>query len=165
MHRVGKILKGKNMKKITNIPIRTMALTLAMFMLLTVVAFAGDPIPGVGVNAGKNPGGIIKSNSTSDAKGNFTFPPLDEVSLQITVSAAEVKKAIATANKMPPRKDGKPNTVVILVAPSSNSTVNGQKRYGEIALSATKDNVIIVDLAKAGTISGTITTQTDSTNK
>jgi hypothetical protein len=156
----------KNMKKITSSSIRTMALTLAMFMLLTVIAFAGDPIPGVDVGVGKNPGGSITiRNGTTDTKGIFTFSTLEAGSYQITVSAGEVQKAIATANRLHPRKDGKPNSVVITIQPSATITVNGQRIMSTaIPLSSSKNNVIIVDLGNAGSISGTITTA-DTTNK
>lgn len=40
-------------------------------LFASTLAFAGEPIPGVDVNLGKNPGGSIAIVGVSDAKGQF----------------------------------------------------------------------------------------------
>jgi hypothetical protein len=57
-------------------------LVLASFLSLTTFALAGDPITGVDVKLGKNPGGALVARDKTDAKGQVTFanlPPGDYV--------------------------------------------------------------------------------------
>lgn len=56
---------------------------LAALLMLSTSAFAGEPIPGVNVGAGKNPGGIITMTKTGK-DGKFAFPTSDSGSYTIT---------------------------------------------------------------------------------
>ncbi|HTJ63924.1 MAG TPA: carboxypeptidase-like regulatory domain-containing protein [Alphaproteobacteria bacterium] len=50
------------------------ALLCGAMLFVTTSAFAGEPIPGVDVNLGKNPGGAIVVSGKTDAKGVFAAP-------------------------------------------------------------------------------------------
>jgi hypothetical protein len=52
-------------------------------LTLSSCAYAGEPIPGVGVGVGKNPGGRIITVKT-DGHGRFAFAPADSGSYTIT---------------------------------------------------------------------------------
>lgn len=49
------------------------AATLAAALVLAPAARAGEPIPGIDVNLGQNPGGIIVATGTTDKTGKITF--------------------------------------------------------------------------------------------
>jgi hypothetical protein len=51
-------------------------LVLASFLSLTTLALAGEPITGVDVKLGKNPGGALVARGQTDAKGQVTFANL-----------------------------------------------------------------------------------------
>jgi hypothetical protein len=121
-------------------------------------AFAGDAIPGVGVGGGKNPGGII-IHTTTDTNGKFAFPRDEAGSYTITITAADVKNMMAIAARKYHKTYGAKSCAVITLQPSSSMTVNGQKKYGPIALSSTKATTITIVLSKAGSISGGITAE------
>lgn len=54
-------------------------------------AFAADPLPGVGVNLGQNPGGIVAS-AASDSAGGVAFFNLPEGRYQLSLDASKLTK-------------------------------------------------------------------------
>lgn len=54
----------------------TSAVVAAFIVLSVASAIAGEPIPGVDVNLGKNPGGIVVARTKTDEKGRFVFENL-----------------------------------------------------------------------------------------
>lgn len=146
--------------------ITTTSISLAVVAVCVVssVAFAGDPIPGV-PEAGRclwcppsSP--IVKT----DDNGKFTIPKVDAGTYTFTISAQDVKNMMAIAGRKYHKTYGATQGAVITLQPSSTMTVNGQKTYGPIALSVTKTTTIVIVLMKDGSISGTITTA-DRANK
>lgn len=81
------------MKKNSSISIRTMAITLALFMAVTAGVFAANPIPGIRIIVNKNPSGIAVSTTNTDDKGKATSSKLTKGTY-----ALEFSKAQATAN-------------------------------------------------------------------
>ena len=63
-------------KEIRSPAVRALAVVVGLALLLPGLALAGDPIPGVDVKLGKNPGGSIVASSQTDSQGNFHFDKL-----------------------------------------------------------------------------------------
>ena len=77
---------------------RKLALALAgvAFASLGSSAMAGDPIPGLDVKLGKNPGGIIVAHTTTGSDGKFVFSNLDAGKYQLSVTGPQSKSFINT---------------------------------------------------------------------
>ncbi|MEI8135066.1 MAG: carboxypeptidase-like regulatory domain-containing protein [bacterium] len=75
--------------------------SLLLLVFLSSVAFAGDPIPGVGVGAGRNPGGVVKKTRT-DSGGKFLFSKVEQGTYTITFSKGKSGDVIFAGDKFKP---------------------------------------------------------------
>ncbi len=159
-------MTNPSMKQLTMKHTLTARILFALVALCVVssVAFAGDPIPGIGVGAGKNPGGTSIARTKTGDDGKFTFSKSEAGSYTITFAAQDVKNMMAIAGKKYHKTYGAVQGAVLTLQPSSTMTVNGQKRFGPIALSVTKTTTITIVLTKQDSISGSLTTA-DATSK
>lgn len=71
------------MKHHLRISLKPFVFALVAFLFVSSAAFAGEPVPGVGVGAGKNPGGQITMTKTG-TDGKFIFPQSDSGSYTIS---------------------------------------------------------------------------------
>src|ERR1035437_8362204 len=103
--------KGANQLKIT-FTVAIVAVIAAVFLgLCASSALASDPIPGVDVKLGRNPGGIMFSNATTDSAGKFVFdnlaagkyvltvnPPINNTKTLINTTRSNIRHNIAAVN-------------------------------------------------------------------
>ncbi len=79
------------MKKLTYI-------LLSLFTICTLstnMVFAGDPIPGVDVNLGKNPGGIIAFSGQTGKDGKFACK-LEEGKYELNISYSQIERTLSS---------------------------------------------------------------------
>lgn len=83
----------KNLPRFRPIPLLA---TCALLLFAGAPAFAGEPIPGVDVKLGKNPGGSIVARTTSDKAGRFVFENLTAGQYELIVTPSQTKASINT---------------------------------------------------------------------
>ena len=110
-------------------------------------ACAGEPIPGVGVGAGKNPGGQLISKTVTDKAGMFSMQPVAG-DYTLTVSYTDATRIIGAIRK---NAMAAGNVVIslALVLPK-DALVNGKPYTGPIAITDKFKGVNIT--AKAGSV-------------
>ena len=71
----------------------------ALSSFFTNIAFAGDPIPGITVGAGRNPGGEIKTTTKTTRDGKFTLSVSEKGKYDLKISYAEIVKIVSGLTK------------------------------------------------------------------
>lgn len=96
-----------------------------LLLAATTSAFAGDPVPGLDVKVGKNPGGQVVATSQTNSQGVATFTNVPPGDYRVSV-AAPANKAIRStvriggqASKMASSLNGSATTTFTLRATSS----------------------------------------------
>ena len=126
-------------------------LLFAFSAFFATTALAGDPIPGVGVGAGKNPGGQLAATAKTVNDGSFTLN-LKEGTYDITVQYSEVQAAVKRLGKTC-------SEVTLSLDAGGNKRVlaNGRAMPSETELTASAKPITITVPAGGATISGTLT--------
>jgi hypothetical protein len=83
------------MKNSPGVSFRRLVLGSAAILLAPLFTYASDPIPGVDVKLGRNPGGII-AKVTTDKDGRFVFDSLVAGSYVLSVDAPQTRQLIST---------------------------------------------------------------------
>jgi hypothetical protein len=96
-----------------------------LMLAATSSAFASDPVPGIDVKLGTNPGGQLVARQQTDARGSATFANVQAGSYRVSVRAAADKAICSTvragtdAPKMTSSTNGTAVTTLTLRTPSS----------------------------------------------
>lgn len=75
---------------------RVLLLLCGGLFLLATSAFAGEPIPGVDVELGKNPGGLAVATGKTNREGMFMFSDVAVGSYRVSVDAGAKGRATKT---------------------------------------------------------------------
>ena len=138
------------MKKIIN----SILFLFVISIFLTANAFAGEPIPGVNVGSGKNPGGII-SKAATDNNGKFSFSNLEEGKYDITISYNEIIKSVSQIEKN--NASEKNSYDITLTLDGAGVMVKDSKTPSKISIT-NQTGVISFSIPKGGaSVSGTLT--------
>jgi hypothetical protein len=123
------------------------AIITAVFLgLMAGSASAGDPLPGIDVKIGKNPGGAIVAKTTTNKAGKFVFDNLAAGQYVLSVDAPQ------------PQTRGLINTTRSNIRHGGISMVNGvQVVTASVLLGADRASEEIEITAAKGTIAGTVT--------
>ena len=125
--------------------------------------FAGDPIPGISVGAGKNPGGQLMSNSKTGNVGKCTLQPIEKGNYSLNISYEEIVKKV---NELTKGKTSNKNGYLYklqIEETFQNLIVKGKPirmpRSGGITIAIAKDTNISFDVAAGTAIKGILTNQ------
>jgi hypothetical protein len=149
---------GGNKLKTNNVMSKSIVLSLFLFALSAFFAnivFAGDPIPGISIGAGQNPGGIM-AKTTTDKDGKFSYD-LKKGKYDITISYEEIIETINIIDKNKAANNDDYEITLILDCSTAKVLVNDNKMPTKITLNK-QTGVISVRIPKGGaTIGGTLT--------
>jgi len=132
-------------------PIISFLLLLITTVFFSTNLFAGEPIPGVNVSLGKNPGGAGKINTRSGSDGRFSMN-VDEGSYMLTLSYEQVLDVLKHAGKA----NGE---VTLLLNAGTNKRVLVNDKVVPVTILITGNmRPVILSVPKGGAIiSGAIT--------
>lgn len=123
--------------------------------------FAGDPIPGISVGAGKNPGGQLMSNSKTGNDGKFTLQPVEKGNYSLNISYEEIVKKV---NELTKGKASNRSGYVYklqLEGIFQNLIVKGKPirmpGSGGVTITITKETTISFDIPAGTAIKGILT--------
>lgn len=134
-------------------PIFSFLFVVALSSFFANIAFAGDPIPGVNVGAGKPPGGIIATKTTDpDGKFNFTIPAQGNYYLKISYTEIAEKISVLIKNKGTNINDYE--FILTLDSNSPGLLVNGVAKHEIKITSAWLASNPKFNVTQAGTIMG-----------
>src|SRR6476620_11923598 len=126
------------MKKL--IYLYSIALITLAILSLPHVAFAGDPIPGLDVKLGKNPGGQLISSQTTGSNGTFIFTGLKPAERCIITFDEEQVQKMAIKEQGIPQHKGKSVSIVISFKDAGTVMFEGKtmSKHDEIDITSGK---------------------------
>lgn len=125
-------------------------------LLMFTTAFAGDPIPGVGVGSGKNPGGQIVSKATTDNNGRFTLTVKEAGKYDLSLSYNKVMETVYRLYK--DKASNSCYKILLALDPDTlpGISLNGNTRPRPVVITAGTGNISL-NVPKGGAVSFILT--------